>query len=137
MRTANSGDPERFSQRYSVSESDAQLAIEHEVLGTDYQANGYTTVAQAEQMCEVLELAPGKVLVDLGAGCGWPGLYMAQRSGCAVISIDPVAEGIAAARTRLMADKLAAPSAALQGDAEAIPLRSGSVDAIVHTDVLC
>jgi len=137
MRTENADDPERFAQRYSVSANPAQLAAELEVLGSDHQANGYTTVDQADRMSTALGLKPGRILVDLGAGCGWPGLYMAASTGCSVLSIDPVAEGGATARDRVAADDLAPPSAAVQADAEAIPLRSRSVDAIVHGDVLC
>ena len=137
MRTANADDPERFAERYSVSSNSAQMATEFDALGSDYQANGYTTLDQANHMSALLDLAPGKILVDLGAGCGWPGLYMAKRTGCAIISIDPVAEGSAIAGARIGADRLAPPSAAVQGDALAIPLRSRSVDAIVHGDVLC
>ncbi len=137
MRTDNADDPERFAQRYSVSANPSQLATELEVLGSDYQANGYTTIAQADRMSAALGLEPGKILVDLGAGCGWPGLYMAASTGCSVLSIDPVGEGSATARDRIVADCLEPPSAAIQADAEAIPLRSRSVDAIVHGDVLC
>lgn len=130
-------DPERFAKRYGVSGTSAAMASEFEVLGSDYQANGYTTVEQADHLGELLKLEPGKVLVDLGSGCGWPGLYMAQQTGCAVISIDPVATGCATAAQRLISDDLVHPSAVIRGDAESIPVQRTSVDAVVHGDLMC
>ncbi len=128
---------ERFRERYSVSHEEALLAAEMDTLDSDYQANGYTTRAQADEIGDVLGLAPGQVLLDLGAGCGWPGLYLAARHGCAVVSLDPVIEGVVVARHRSVADGLSARAWAIQSRADAIPLRPRSVDAVVHADVRC
>lgn len=130
-------DPDRFAKRYGLTGTAAEMATEFETLGSDYKANGYTTMQQADLLGDLLELQPGKLLVDLGAGCGWPGLHMANTAGCAVISIDPVTEGCATARERMTSDGLASPSAAIRGDARLIPIRPASVDAVVHTDLLC
>lgn len=130
-------DGERFAARYSVSGRTADLAAEFDALGSDYQANGYTTRDQAEELGRTLGLAPGHVLLDLGSGCGWPGLYLATRHDCAVISIDPVIEGCATTRERADADGLGGRSGVIQAGAEAIPLRARSVDAVVHGDLLC
>jgi SAM-dependent methyltransferase len=128
---------ERFGERYARSGVDAIVAVEMEALGSDYQANGYTTRDQADELGRVLELDPGRVLLDIGAGCGWPGLYLAQKHRCAVISLDPVAEGVAVARTRALADGCETRAWAVQGAAEHLPIRPRSVDAVVHSDVLC
>ncbi|MBT5138291.1 MAG: class I SAM-dependent methyltransferase [Acidimicrobiaceae bacterium] len=137
MRAFAADDPERFAKRYGLTGTTAEMATEFETLGSDYQANGYTTMEQADRLRNELELQPGKVLVDLGSGCGWPGLYLAQSAGCAVISIDPVAEGCATANRRLIRDGLVSPSASIRGDAESIPIRPASVDAVTHGDLLC
>lgn len=137
MQAFAADDPERFAKRYGLTGTTAEMATEFETLGSDYQANGYTTMEQANHLRDVLELQPGEVLVDLGSGCGWPGLYLARSTGCAVISIDPVTEGCATANRRLISDGLVAPSAAIRGDAESIPIRPTSVDAVVHGDLLC
>ena len=137
MQAFAADDPERFAKRYGLTGTTAELATEFEALGSDYQANGYTTMEQANHLSDVLELQPGMVLGDLGSGCGWPGLHLARSTGCAVISIDPVAEGCATANRRLTSDGLVAPSAAICGEAESIPIRPASVDAVVHGDLLC
>lgn len=128
---------ERFRERYAASGAPAQLAAESEALGSDYQANGYTTRSQADELGRLLRLAPGQILLDIGAGCGWPGLYLAARHGCAAASLDPVAEGCAVARERARSDGLSARVWAVRADAVALPVRPGSVDAVVHTDLLC
>lgn len=73
---------------------------------------------------ETLGLEPGRVVVDLGAGTGkFTGRLLA--TGAQVIAVEPVAE----MRARLAA---ALPLAqALDGSAEAIPLRDASVDVLV------
>lgn len=130
-------DDARFEERYATSSSTAIMAAELDALGTDYQANGYTTRVQADDLAQVLKLGPGRLLLDIGSGCGWPGLYLSREHGCAVVSIDPVAEGVDVARVRADTDGLAERSFMLRGTAVQLPLRSGSVDAVVHTDVLC
>ena len=130
-------DSERFDERYAASGATAPLAVEAEALGTNYQVNGYATIEQVDEMGRQLHLGPGRILLDLGAGCGWPGLYLADRLGCAVISADPVASGIEVARRRALVDGLEGRSLAMQANAIDLPFRSASVDAVVHTDLMC
>ena len=127
----------RFRDRYACSGHEALLAAEREALGTDYQASGYTTIAEATEIGRQLELRPGQILVDIGAGCGWPGLYLAATHGCAVISIDPVVQGGQVAAARIVSDDLGGRAWPVCANGEALPVRSGSVDAIVHVDMLC
>lgn len=137
MATKSIVDPERFVQRYSMSGQAAMLATEREALGTDYQANGYTDVDQAIDLGERLQLEAGQVLLDVGAGCGWPGLFLAATYDCAVVGLDPVAGGAATARQRAIADGMADRAWSLLGSADALPIRARSVDAVVHTDLMC
>lgn len=128
---------ERFRDRYAVSGDPALLAAEFDALGTDYSANGYTTPLQAEEIGDWLALGEEDLLLDVGAGCGWPGLYLAKRHGCTVISLEPVPEGMPALRARASVDGCGEQAWPVVADAVAIPLRPKSVDAIVHADVLC
>lgn len=128
---------ERHERRYARAEADVLRAMEREVLDSDYHANGYTNRAQADLLGGLLDLAPGRLLLDIGSGCGWPGLYLARRHECAVVVVDPVVAGVGIARSRAVDDDMANRAWAVAGAAEDLPLRSGSVDAIVHTDVMC
>jgi|TARA_B110000305_G_scaffold101361_1_gene114039 predicted O-methyltransferase YrrM len=130
-------EPERFGHRYAASGEAAPRAAELEALGSDYSATGYTTREQADGLGRLLALGPASVLVDIGAGCGWPGLYLATAFGCSVISVDPVIEGARAALERIDSDGLGSRALALLGTGEHLPIRPGSIDAVVHADVMC
>ena len=129
-------DTERFSERYRI-DADVMLTLEREALGSDYRANGYTTRTQADRMGELLGLEPGHHLLDVGAGCGWPGLYLADRHRCTVVSTDPVGEGSDAARARIAADALVGRAAVVRAGGEALPFAGSSFDAVVSVDVFC
>lgn len=126
----------RFRERYLV-EAPVAFELERAVLGSDYGANGYATIAQSETLAEVLGLRRGRRLLDVGAGCGFPGLYLATKTGCAVVLTDVPIEGMRRARRRFLSDGLAQRSAAVVATARHLPFRWESFDAIVHTDVLC
>jgi hypothetical protein len=128
---------ETLGGRYAASGNAALVAAELEALGSDYQANGYTTVAQADELGRLLALSNGQVLLDIGSGCGWPGLYLAARYRCAIVSADPIDEGSGAARQRAIADGLSDRSLAVRAEGARLPIRPGSVDAVVQSDVLC
>ena len=133
-----SNDPnERFSDRYVASGAAALIEAEREVLGSDYQANGYTTLSQAEQIGQALALEPGMRLLDLGSGCGFPGLYLADRFGCSVATLDPVASGATTAASRAERDDLGDRHLAAIGLGAALPFRDRVFDALVHVDVMC
>jgi cyclopropane fatty-acyl-phospholipid synthase-like methyltransferase len=84
-----------------------------------------------------LGLAETDRLLDLGTGRGWPGLYLAARTGCRVVLADLPLEGLRVAACRAHADGLATRVGVLAAAASALPFHPGSFDAIIHTDVLC
>lgn len=137
MASVTPEDEERFSERYRTSGNAALIDAELEVLGSDYQANGYTTKAQAQELGRALRLAPGDRLLDVGSGCGWPGLYLAVSTGCAVVGVDPITEGVGVAVQRAKRDATADRYAAIRGGGDALPFRARSFDAAVHSDVMC
>ena len=127
---------ERFRERYR-RHGDALLEAELDVLGSDYRANGYTTRSQADALGRALGLGEGDHLLDIGSGCGWPGLYLASVLGCSVVTIDPVLEGTSVAAARAASDGLGRRHHAVVAEGEALPFRSQSFDAVTHTDVTC
>lgn len=137
MSRASNDPNERFSDRYMASGAAAMIDAEREVLGSDYQANGYTTLSQAERIGVELGLGAGDRLLDVGSGCGYPGLYLAHRFGCSVTSIDPVVSGATTAAARAERDGLVDRHVAVVGLGTALPFRDRSLDAIVHVDVMC
>lgn len=112
------------------------LEPERAALGTDYGANGFTPLHQAEELLRVLALRPGERLLDLGSGCGGRVWYLAARTGCGAVVADLPVEGMRRARARIRTDGLTASSAVVC-TARHLPFPEQSFDAITHTDVLC
>jgi ubiquinone/menaquinone biosynthesis C-methylase UbiE len=113
------------------------LAIERSVCGCDYGGNSWTSRQEAEQIAVRLELSPGMGLLDLGAGSGWPGLYMGKQSGCDVTLVDLPLSGLRIAAQRAEREGMAENVRAAVADAAALPFADESFDAISHSDLLC
>jgi SAM-dependent methyltransferase len=111
--------------------------LERSVYGCDYGGNGGTTRLEAERVFGLLELRPGVRLLDVGAGSGWPALYLAQISGCDLMMVDIPLASLRIARERAAADGLAQRCEIIAADAAALPFRDASFDAFNHSDVLC
>jgi ubiquinone/menaquinone biosynthesis C-methylase UbiE len=126
----------RFTERYSTDASPALNTVERRAIGAVVGANGYTTVAQAERLLTVLDLEPGKRLLDIGAGRGWPGLYLSQRIGCRAVITDIPRPAIASARVQAEQLELSGRCDFALASGSSLPFRNATFDAIVHTDTL-
>ncbi len=128
----------RFSATYEhLTRSATMLAIEREVCGCDYGCTSWTTRREADNVGALLALGPGVRLLEVGAGSGWPGLYLAKRTGCDVALVALPPEGLRAARERADADGLGDRCRIALADGAALPFRDGWFDAVYHSDVLC
>lgn len=126
-----------FSERYALPDADALGDIERRVLGDAWGVNGYTTVAEVDAIARILQLGPGRRLLDVGTGRGFPAIYLAARTGCAVIGTDLAPEPLLAATRRAASEHLGARTAFVVAGGGAPPFRARSFDAVVLTDVLC
>jgi ubiquinone/menaquinone biosynthesis C-methylase UbiE len=126
-----------FEERYGAALAPLAREIERRVIGGDWGANGYTTKEQADQLAHGLGLLAADRLLDLGSGRGWPGLYLARCSGCRVVLTDLPLDGLRMAAARAAAEGLADRAGVAVAAASGLPFRTGSFDAVVHTDVLC
>ena len=126
----------RFTSRYEIWGAGASRLIDMEVCGADLGTNGYTTMAQADALVGVLRLRPGVRLLDIGAGLGWPSLYLAAVSGCEAVVTDIPATAIRDAAQRAEKRRLNGRASFAVASAVHLPFHPRSFDAIVHTDTL-
>jgi len=118
-----------FESEYSRHWSGSARQVELVALGHEVGLNGYTTVPEAHVLSEQVVLLPGSFLLDVGAGRGWPGPYVAQVHGARLISTDIPWHALLKAK--------ADSTGVVAADGRALPLQTGGVAAIVHADVLC
>ena len=128
---------DRFAARYREERVDVVREIERRVIGGDWGANGYTTISQADDLADRLGLRRGDLLLDVGAGRGWPGLYLAATTGCSLVLADLPLEALTVAATRISVDGLGERAWCVNASARHVPFSAASFDAVVHTDVLC
>ena len=126
-----------FAASYEVSNLPAMREVERTVLGCDYGGTSWTTSAQADQIVDLLDLQPNVHILDIGAGSGWPGLYLADTSGCEVTLLDLPVNALAKARERARRDGIDDRVIAIAASGAALPFADSSFEAISHSDVLC
>ena len=128
---------ERFDERYGAGQNQATVALEREVIGGDYGANSYTTREQADALLDRLDLTRSDRLLDIGAGRGWPGLYLSKRSGCRVVLTDLPLVALKEAGRRAHKNRVHKRTDNVVASGANLPFRPRSFDAVVHSDVLC
>ena len=131
---------ERFVHLYERNQSDLVRGIERRVCGCDYGGTSWSTRAEADRLAQLLKLQPGRHLLEVGAGSGWPGLYMARTSQCDVTLTDLHPGSLAMASCRAVGDWVEGQSGVHRfavAEGGALPFPADTFDAIVHSDVLC
>ena len=93
-------------------------------------------MGEAEELERRLDLGTDSRLLDVGSGCGWPGLFLSRQTGCEVVVTDMPTEGLEMATRRAAAEGLNSLGS-VACSARHFPFAESSFDAIVHVDVIC
>ena len=125
----------QFNDYYRSADSPAVAELEHRVLGSSSGGNSFTDVADAHVLAELLHLDATSVLLDVGTGSGWPGVFFAQETGCQVILTDLAVDGLSVDAQRAIQEGVSAELVAARG--AALPFGPDTFDGVILSDVLC
>ena len=128
---------DRFREQYAHRRGEVARRVERVVLGHEVGLNGFTTVEQAETLCDVLSLTAGCRLLEVGCGHGWPGFHVAQRHACDFVGSDIPLDALREAQANVGARRLRGHALFVAADGRALPFPSGYFDATVHADTFC
>lgn len=126
-----------FERQYRNGQLPAVQAVERAVCGCDYGGTSWATRAEADRIIGALDLGPGVSLLEVGAGSGWPALYLAAHAGCDLTLTDLPPGALRIAMERAARDAIPGACQAGAADAAQLPFRDAHFDAINHSDVLC
>ena len=126
-----------FETQHLQHNHPAMRELERDVLGCDFGGTSWTTKSQADAIPAALGLKPGVSLLEIGAGTGWPGLYLADRTGCNVTLLDIPVGSLKLAIDRATKENVQGRCHPVAASGGALPFADGSFDAIGHSDVLC
>ncbi len=126
-----------FEAQHEQHTHPAMRELEKAVLGCDFGGTSWTTRAQADKIPALLGLGAGTSMLEIGAGTGWPGIYMAIQSACDVTLLDIPVNTLIHADQRAIDEQVEKRCRAVAASGAALPFASATFDVIGHSDVLC
>ena len=104
------------------------------LLGDSFHPGG---VRLTERLGQLLELNPRVRILDVAAGTGSSGIFLARRFGCEVVGIDFSQKNVEEANRTALEAGLAERASFQWADAERLPFADGSFDAIICECSFC
>lgn len=104
------------------------------LLGDSFHPGG---LRLTERLGELLELGPGRRVLDVASGKGESAIFLAQRFGCNVMGVDFGLGSIEVATERARFAGVEALATFQQGDAERLELPGASFDAVICECAFC
>lgn len=128
---------EKFDREYLLAEHQVMLDIEQSVCGCNYGGTSWTTKSEAQEMGQLMKLAPGIQYLEIGAGSGWPSLFLVKSTGCHATLTDISNEGLRIAEQRSKQDRTEDRCRFAYTGGDDLQLATEEFDTIGHSDVLC
>lgn len=111
--------------------------IRRDTWGEEFGQSGWTTAEEQDRIIDLLDLKPGRRLLDVCSVSGGPTLRMAEKTGAIVHGVDVHEAGIDAARKQAAERGLTETATFDACDAaRALPFPDGSFDAVMCIDAI-
>ncbi len=104
------------------------------LLGDSFHPGG---LALTERLGTLLELGPGRRLLDVASGKGASAIYLAQRFGCDVVGVDYGARSVEDAIIASVNAGVSNRVRFKRGDAESLPFGDAEFDAVICECAFC
>jgi len=106
----------------------------HLLLGDSFHPGG---LELTERLGVLLDLGPGRRVLDVACGAGASAIFLARRFGCAVVGVDYGVDVIRAATLAAATAGVAELAQFTQGDAERLDAADGAFDAVICECAFC
>jgi 2-polyprenyl-3-methyl-5-hydroxy-6-metoxy-1,4-benzoquinol methylase len=138
MGKSNSLPPSgHYDTNYGNFQTELYAQIRQEAFGEDIGQNSWLTSDELDWFLQCLELAPGKILLDVACGAGGPALRIAAATGCSVVGIDVHKQAVTTASSLAAQHGLAERAEFRSIDAtKPLPFSEGSFEAITCIDAI-
>jgi ubiquinone/menaquinone biosynthesis C-methylase UbiE len=104
------------------------------LLGDSFHPGG---LKLTERLGQLLQLGPSSSVLDVASGCGTSAIFLAEHFGCEVIGLDYGPQNVAQANDEAARQGFSTRVRFEQADAESIPYRNSSFDAVVCECAFC
>ncbi len=104
------------------------------LLGVSFHPGG---LALTERLAKLLDLNPGKRVLDVAAGRGTSAIFLAQHFGCKVLGVEYGSESVREATRAAEASGIAPLVRFEQGDAECLASADEQFDAVICECAFC
>jgi SAM-dependent methyltransferase len=126
-----------YDKLYEEFDSPLCQQLRREAYGEDIGQHSWVTAEELQEDIPRLKLSRASRFLDLGCGAGGPLTFIVDRVGCRGNGVDVSAKAIAAGRARAVSIGLDGLVNLREADLnQAIPLESGSFDAVMSLDVI-
>jgi SAM-dependent methyltransferase len=84
-----------YDANYKNFETELYAAIRREAFGEDIGQSSWISADEQDRTLPMLNLAPGKTLLDVACGSGGPALRIVESTGCSLVGVDVHQDAIA------------------------------------------
>jgi ubiquinone/menaquinone biosynthesis C-methylase UbiE len=127
----------QYDANYGNFQTSLYEEIRREAFGEDIGQTSWLTSDEQDRFLGSLDLAPGRILLEVACGAGGPALRIAAATGCSIVGIDVHEKAVATANAFAAQRGLAERAEFQAADAaQPLPFSNASFDAITCIDAI-